>query len=150
MRFLGNIEAKTDAKGRAFMPAIFRKELQVSCEEKLVMRKDIFQPCLVIYPESIWNGQLDMLRSKLNRWDMKQWQLFRQFVSDVEVLTLDGNGRFLIPKRYISMIGLSQNIKFIGMDDTVEIWNNTKEPFMQPEEFGKALQKIMTAENDED
>ena len=50
MRFLGNIEAKTDAKGRAFLPANFRKILQVSGEEKLVLRKDVFQPCLVIYP----------------------------------------------------------------------------------------------------
>ena len=27
MRFLGNIEAKADAKGRAFLPATFRKEI---------------------------------------------------------------------------------------------------------------------------
>ena len=50
MRFLGNIEAKTDAKGRAFLPASFRKILQVSGEENLVLRKDVFQPCLVVYP----------------------------------------------------------------------------------------------------
>ena len=42
MRFLGNIEAKMDAKGRAFLPAVFRKMLQVSGEERLVLRKDIF------------------------------------------------------------------------------------------------------------
>ena len=33
MRFLGNIEAKTDAKGRVFLPAGFRKVLQVAGEE---------------------------------------------------------------------------------------------------------------------
>lgn len=27
MRFLGNIEAKADAKGRAFLPATFRKSI---------------------------------------------------------------------------------------------------------------------------
>lgn len=32
MRFLGNIEAKTDAKGRAFLPAQFRKVLAASGE----------------------------------------------------------------------------------------------------------------------
>ena len=41
MRFLGNIEAKTDAKGRAFLPAIFRKVLQAAGEENLVLRKDV-------------------------------------------------------------------------------------------------------------
>ena len=57
MRFLGNIEAKTDAKGRAFLPAVFRKVLQASSEECLVLRKDVFQKCLVLYPEKIWNEQ---------------------------------------------------------------------------------------------
>ena len=46
MRFLGNIEAKTDAKGRAFLPSVFRKVLQASGEENLVLRRDVFQPCL--------------------------------------------------------------------------------------------------------
>ena len=30
MRFLGNIEAKTDVKGRVFLPAVFRKVLQAA------------------------------------------------------------------------------------------------------------------------
>ena len=54
MRFLGNIEAKLDAKGRVFLPAAFRKVLQGAGEQGLVMRKDVFQPCLVLYPESVW------------------------------------------------------------------------------------------------
>ena len=66
MRFLGNIEAKTDAKGRVFLPAVFRKELQAFCEERLVLRKDIFQSCLVLYPESVWNQQIDILRQIWN------------------------------------------------------------------------------------
>ena len=78
MRFLGNIEAKTDSKGRVFLPAIFRKEIENSNEEFLVMRKDIFQPCLVLYPQSIWNKQLDILRSQLNRWNHRHQQIFRQ------------------------------------------------------------------------
>ena len=93
MRFVGNIEAKTDAKGRVFLPSAFRKLLQTAAEEGLVLRKDIFQPCLVLYPQSVWDEQLNLLRSRLNRWNAQHQQLFRQFVSDVEQLTLDGNGR---------------------------------------------------------
>lgn len=48
IRFLGNIEAKTDAKGRVFIPAGFRKQLQAASEERLVLRKDVFQDCLVL------------------------------------------------------------------------------------------------------
>lgn len=145
MRFLGNIEAKTDTKGRAFLPAVFRKVLQAAGEERLVMRKDIHQQCLVLYPESVWNEQMDALRQRLNRWDRQHQQLFRQFVSEVEVLTLDGNGRFLISKRYQKLAAIEQDIKFIGMGDTIEIWSQTlaEESQMKPEEFGAALEEIM-------
>lgn len=51
IRFLGNIEAKTDTKGRVFIPAGFRKQLQAASEERLVLRKDVFQDCLILYPE---------------------------------------------------------------------------------------------------
>jgi len=145
MRFLGNIEAKTDSKGRAFLPASFRKVLQQASEENLIMRKDVFQSCLTLYPESVWNEQMDLLRKKLSRWNAKQQQIYRQFVMDVELLTLDGNGRFLIPKRYLKMANIQQAIKFIGMGDTIEIWSNDIEAqnMMSAEEFGSALEEIM-------
>jgi MraZ protein len=145
MRFLGNIEAKMDAKGRAFLPAVFRKILQAGSEERLVLRKDVFQPCLVLYPESVWNEQMDALRQRLNRWNKQHQQVFRQFVSEVEVLTLDGNGRFLVPKRYLRMADIEQDVKFVGMGDTIEIWSNAKaeQCQMNPEDFGKALEELM-------
>ena len=43
MRFLGNSEAKTDAKGRVFLPAVFRKQLQAASQECLILRKDTYQ-----------------------------------------------------------------------------------------------------------
>lgn len=148
MRFLGNIEAKTDAKGRVFLPATFRKVLQASGSETLVLRKDIFQDCLVLYPESVWNEQMDMLRGKLNRYNAKHQQIFRQFVLDVENVTLDGNGRFLISKRHLTMAGIQQDVKFIGMGDTIEIWagGRVEEAQMSSEAFGQALESIMAQE----
>lgn len=145
MRFIGSVEAKTDAKGRAFLPSSFRKVLAASGEESLVLCKDAFQPCLTLYPESVWCKTLDTLRSRLNRWNAAHQQIFRQFVSDVEQVTLDGNGRFLIPKRYLKKAGIDQCIKFVGMDDTIEIWSNSgeDEPFMDAVEFGKALEEVM-------
>lgn len=145
MRFLGNIEVRVDVKGRVFLPSVFRKILQASGNEGLVLRKDVFQPCLVLYPENVWNAQMDELRSRLNRWNREHQRIFRQFVSDVESVSLDGNGRFLIPKRYAEMTGIVQTVKFIGMGDSIEIWSveNSSSPFMTPDEFGAALEDIM-------
>jgi MraZ protein len=160
MRFLGNIEAKMDAKGRAFLPAVFRKILQTASSNgtayadqslRLVLRKDVFQPCLVLYPESVWNEQMDALRQRLNRWNKQHQQVFRQFVSEVEVLTLDGNGRFLVPKRYLRMADIEQDIKFVGMGDTIEIWScqQAEKNQMNPEDFGETLEAIAAREAEE-
>lgn len=145
MRFIGNIEARTDAKGRVFLPAVFRKELQASGEDSLVLRKDVFQSCLVLYPASVWNEQMDVLRSRLNRWNATHQQIFRQFVSDAEVMSIDANGRILLPRRYLAMAGITQSVRFIGMDDTIEIWSSEalQTPFMDSAEFGAALETLM-------
>ncbi len=149
MRFLGNIEAKTDAKGRVFLPATFRKVLQTAGEEVLVMRKDVHQKCLVLYPESTWNRRMDALLEKISEWDDVGQQVLRQYVSEAEVLTLDGNGRFLIPKRYLQMAEISQSVRFIGINDAIEIWaaEKTTEPFLPQEEFAQKLKALMMTAN---
>ncbi len=146
MQFLGNIEAKTDAKGRVFIPATFRKQLQAASEERLVLRKDVFQNCLVLYPESVWFATQDQLRSRLSKWNARQQAIFRQFVSDAEVMVPDGNGRILLPKRYLQMAGIQNDVRFIGMDNTIEIWakERAERPFMSAEEFSSALEEALS------
>ena len=149
IRFLGNIEAKTDTKGRVFIPAGFRKQLQAASEERLVLRKDVFQDCLILYPESVWFKTQNQLRQRLNKWNAKHQQIFRQFVSDAEIMIPDGNGRILLPKRYLQMAGIQSEVRFIGVDNTIEKWAEEKaeQPFMDPEEFSEALQDILGEEN---
>jgi MraZ protein len=149
MRFLGNIEAKTDAKGRAFLPAVFRKVLQASGEDCLMLRKDVFQKCLVLYPESVWNERIDLLKTQLKPWKQSHQQMFRQFVSEAEVVTLDGNGRFLISKRLQKIAEIDQDIQFIGMDNTIEIWSpkNLLQTLKPDEEFGIEFENIMNADD---
>lgn len=145
LRFLGNIEAKTDAKGRVFIPSAFRKQLQAASEERLVLRKDVFQDCLVLYPESVWFATQNQLRQRLNKWNAQHQQIFRQFVSDAELMVPDGNGRILLPKRYLQMAGIQSDVRFIGVDNTIEIWakERAEQPFMNSEDFGKALQEVL-------
>ena len=148
IQFLGNIEAKADAKGRVFIPATFRKQLQAASEERLVLRKDVYQDCLVLYPESVWFATQNQLRCRLNKWNANHQLIFRQFVSDVEIITMDGNGRILIPKRYLQITGIQSDVRFIGVDNKMEIWakERAEKLFMEPEAFGAALEEIMKEE----
>ena len=70
----------------------------------------------------------------------------------MEILTLDGNGRFLIPRRYQKMAAIAQAIKFVGMDDTIEIWQNDEpdKAFMDADGFSEAIEEVMSKADGED
>ena len=129
--FIGNIDAKLDAKGRAFMPAAFRKILQLSGESRLILQKDVYKDCLILSPEKTWEEKMRNLRTRLNELDEEEQELFRQFSWLVEILEIDSNGRILIPKKYLQMTNISNNVCFVGMIDTVEMWN--------PEQLTKSM-----------
>lgn len=145
LQFLGNVEAKIDAKARVFVPASFRKQLQVSGRNELVLRKDIFQNCLVLYPILVWEEEVAKLRARLSRWDKQQQQVFRQFVLDVERLEMDANGRILLSKRYQQMVGIDGDVRFLGVDNTIEVWakGQLEDTLMDSSDFGQEIQRLM-------
>lgn len=145
IRFIGDIPAKSDSKGRFFLPAALRKTLQSFGEERLVLQKDIFQDCLVLSPESVWNEKVDLLQKKLNPFNKLEAHVMRQYVVDSELITLDSNGRLLIPKRYLQKAGIENEVHFLGVNNTIEIWASEKMEgaFMDSEEFAKTLENLM-------
>ncbi len=152
LQFLGNIEAKIDAKARIFVPAAFRKILQSSDQNTLILRKDIFQNCLILYPIQVWEEEVAKLRSRLNRWDKEQQALFRQFVVDAERLEMDTNGRILIPKRYCQMVGITSDVRFLGVDNTIEIWTNDslEQTLVPADDFSSRIQALMNNDSQND
>jgi MraZ protein len=144
-KFIGNMDAKLDVKGRVFVPASFRKTLQSSGNLQLILRKDIHQDCLVLYPAATWNEELDQLRAKLNKWDEKQQQIFRQFVLESEAMDMDASGRILLPKRYLQMAHIGNEVRFVGMYNTIEIWNRSKleKPLLDTEEFKAGISEFL-------
>ena len=121
--FLGKIDAKLDAKGRVFVPAVFRKVLSEEERERVVVRMETDEKYLVVYPESVWNRQVMELQSKLNEWDSDDQMLLMQFVGDAEVLEFDAQGRVLLPKRLQMRMGLVGDVVFVGMVDKIAMWS---------------------------
>ena len=150
MRFIGDFGAKSDNKGRVFLPVYFRRILEQEGCDRLMLRKDVYQDCLVLYPEESWNQQLDLLRSRLDKWNTKHQMIFRQFVADVEELSLDSNGRILLNKRKKEYANIKQDVRFLAVDDKIEIWDKTLYEDMlgisgeQNDNLGLDLQNLMT------
>jgi MraZ protein len=99
----------------------------------------------VLYPGSVWEKEIETLRSKLNKWNKNQQQVFRQFVLDAERVEMDGSGRILISKRYLQLANIENHVRFLGVDNTIEIWASEKleKPLMAPEDFAGEIEKLM-------
>ena len=145
MRFTGSIDAKTDEKGRVFVPSVFRKILQKEEEEGLVLRRDLFEPCLVLYPKSVWDARVDAIRAHTNPFDRRQQQALRLFTVDAENITLDSSGRMLIPRRYLEHAGIKNDVRFNGMDEVIEIWSKQAAEALEEKqkEAGNILEDMM-------
>lgn len=147
MRFSGNFEAKLDAKNRVFIPAGFRRLLQSELQEEtcvLYLRKDIFQDCMVLYPAPVWEAELSHLRSRLNKYDPEQQDIYRQFMLEAETVEMSANGRVLLPKRLLNLVGIQADVRFLGVDDTIEIWPKAalEQPRMSAEDFQSKIQAL--------
>lgn len=145
MRFSGNIRAKLDSKGRVFMPAVFRRVLLSNNQGCMYLRKDVFQDCIVVYAESVWEDLLKQMRLKLNRWIPEEQEVFRQFMIEAEMVTLDSSGRLLLSKRLLSSANIEDKVSFLGVDDTIEIWSQKglDDHKIDPDVFKNKISEIM-------
>lgn len=145
MRFFGNYSGKVDAKGRAFLPAAFRKVLEAEDVRRLVLRPDTTQKCLAIYPESVWQQLEDELKQKLDMWNPLHVDLHRRFVNGGEMFELDANGRFLITKKKKERAGIRQDIMFLAVNDRIEVWDKDEydRHFNDDADLGELIMKAM-------
>lgn len=150
MSFIGQFPARLDAKNRVFIPAAFRRILQQNGQQTLVVRKDYFENCLVVYTAQQWQEEVAKVRARLNRFDSNQQMVYRKLVSEAQEIQLDSNGRVLLPKVMLERAGISQDVLFVGMEQTIEIWAEKnaeaqqEQAFMTDSDFADGLRKFMT------
>ena len=112
---------------------------------KLVLRNDLFQNCLVLCPESVWNAELDDLKSKLNRYNSKHQMIWRRFVANAELVELDSNGRFLIGKRKLEFAGIKSEVRFLAVDERIEVWDKDalEKVLNEGESLGQEIEDLL-------
>lgn len=125
--FIGKYDAKADVKGRVFIPSGYRKNFSEADRERVVMRKDADNDCLIIYPESVWNQKVEEIKSRLDEWNPEDQMLLMQFVSDAEWLEIDSQGRVLIARKHLQSVGVENSeVLFVGMIDRFAVWGKSK------------------------
>jgi len=123
--FIGDYTCKVDAKGRIILPMAFKKQMPADAQDHFVVRKDIFENCLVLYSIEDWNRQLDKIRKRMNPYNREHNMFLRNFFKGTAELSLDNSNRLLIPKRLMDLIGAERDVVLAGQDGRIEIWAET-------------------------
>ena len=119
---IGEFECKVDAKGRFMFPVNLRKQLEEVFDKGFVINRNLHQKCLVLYPMAEWN-KLNKKLSKLNRLIKANDVFVRKFSGGATAADADNTGRVLLPKPLVEYAGIITDIKVLGSNNVIEIWD---------------------------
>ncbi len=121
--FIGDYICKVDAKGRIVLPSAFKKQMPSAAMDRFVVKKDIFERCLVLYPMDEWQRQNEIIREKINPYNKEHSRFMRGFYKGTAEVVLDGNNRLLIPRRLLEVAEIDGEAVLAGQDGKIEMWN---------------------------
>ncbi len=143
--FIGDYDCKVDIKGRVTFPAQLKKQMDSVSDGRFVVKKDIFEQCLVLFPMHEWERQNEIIRNKINPYNREHNKFLRNFYMGSAEIVLDSNNRLLIPKRLLDLAKITKEAILAGQDGKIEIWS--KELYDSAEEnqddFASLAEKIM-------
>ena len=147
--FIGDFTCKLDAKGRIVLPAPFKKIMVANGSDRFVVRKDLFENCLILTPFNQWENELEKIRTKLNAYKRDHNKFIRAFFKGLAEVSFDSNGRILIPRKLKENIGVDGEVILVGVDSHIEIWSDKEYDTLdiEPEELGKLAEDILGSDN---
>lgn len=117
--FMGQFEHSIDAKGRVIIPAKYREDLG----DSFVVTRGL-DGCLYLYPQGEWSEFVAKLQSLPSNQNTRKIQ--RQFLSKAMEVTLDKQGRILVPALLRASAGLEKEVVFVGMMNRIEVWDKDR------------------------
>ena len=149
--FIGDYTSRVDTKGRVVLPAPLKKQLLVEGIDKFVIKKDIFEKCLILYTSKEWERQNSIIRAKINPYNKKHKTFLREFYRNSTEVQLDASNRILLPADLVKYAEINKDIYFSGQDRKIEIWakDNYLSIEASAEDFAQLAEEIMGGDNPE-
>jgi len=143
--FIGDFICKPDAKGRIVLPSLFKKAMSEEAQQGFVVRKDLFDDCLVLIPHDEWQKEVQLLETKLSGFRQKDKRLKRAMYRSTAEVSLDGNGRFLVPKRLLELIDVDGEVVLLGVGSNIELWSKQQfeDDGMSGDELGELAEELL-------
>jgi MraZ protein len=121
--FFGEETSKVDSKGRIAVPAIFRAPLGWTREKtvEVCIRPAQAGPALDLAPIAFIND-LIVRASTPGLMTEEQRTEVRLALPRIRRLTIDEDGRFILPERFKAHAQLDDQAQFVGIGRTFQIW----------------------------
>ncbi len=146
MIFVGEYSSRVDSKGRIVFPTVFKKQCGTAANGDIfILKEDLYEKCLVMYPLAEWERQNQIIREKLNPFDREHNQFLRMFSKGACEVTLDSVNRFLVPKRLLDYAGIEKEVVLSGQDSKIEIWSaeTFAKMWENPVDFGELAKRVI-------
>jgi len=122
-------ELTMDPKGRVMLPVQPRMALRVEGTNQLVaVANEGSEGGLSLFDQRVYREHLASRTAQIDPFDpySPDMLFLRSVVSTNHTLTIDGNGRILIPPRLRALAGLDGKLLMFSMGTWIEIWNITR------------------------
>lgn len=125
-RFVSTFTNRLDGKGRVSIPAPFRAVLErdgyaAGGVAGVYCYPSLDAPALDAGGERLAQ-KIDRLLNGLPEYSDERDELSVALYGDVQVLSLDGDGRIVLPESLRAHAGLSALVTFVGLGDKFQIW----------------------------
>jgi len=116
--FTGTYTHTLDSKGRVSVPAVYRRQLT---GEGLYLNLGL-DGCIVLYTPEKWEAVKEEL-SRLSRGRERERFFLRRFARFLHPVSLDAQGRIMVPSELLSRAGISGEVVFLGQLESIELWS---------------------------
>ena len=120
-RFKGQAEYSVDSKGRIAIPAKMRNALSAEAKNTFTITRGLDQ-CINLFPQDVWEKREEKI-GELNMYSAEPRDFVRTLMMWAEEVTLDKQGRIVVPKPLMELAELNETALILGSFDHIEIWN---------------------------
>ena len=115
------------------IPSDIRKQLPPGDQEQFVISRGV-DDCLSMYTSSEWMVVMSKLR-KLNRFKSKDRKFARMFQKGATKVSVDSNGRVLLPKSLLGWASIKKEIVMVANVDLWEVWDKKRYEALMSEDW---------------
>jgi MraZ protein len=123
--FIGEYDCRLDDKGRFALPSGIKKQLNPADNETFVVNRG-FEDHLNLYPLKEWEKLMTAVNRKVNAFTEKGRKFLRQLRNGAIPVSLDANGRLLLPQNLMQYAGIKKDLMVVGAFDRIELWDKAK------------------------